>query len=104
MGEEARWVPPMAIWVIIRYAWTWRPTQTGHQIPSTVLNITISRWDEHQLLEYHFPVPEEGAERIVTRPIRNDSSGELDPNLSSFNVHSGVLLFGQLHSIFNASN
>ncbi|KAK2754819.1 hypothetical protein FQN54_006712 [Arachnomyces sp. PD_36] len=57
---------------------------------------------ENEQMEFHFPVTQEGSERVFARDLRY-SSGELDPDSSSFDIRSGVLLWGQLHSIYNGS-
>lgn len=50
-------------------------------------------------LEFDFP---EATERITINPLRTES-GHLLPNSSSFKLRSGVLLWGQLHTVFAGS-
>lgn len=50
-------------------------------------------------LEFDFP---EATEKITINPLRTES-GHLLPNSSSFKLRSGVLLWGQLHTVFAGS-
>lgn len=41
-------------------------------------------------------------EKIVTKPLRSDS-GQLSPDFDGFTLRSGILLWGQLHTVFAGS-
>lgn len=67
---------------------------SGHLIPDL-----DSYRDVECRLEFDFPP---ATEKIAVKPLRT-KSGNLAPDSSSFTVRSGVLLWGQLHTVFAGS-
>ena len=53
-------------------------------------------------IEYNIPPLPNGGKKISSQPIR-DRSSQLHPESSSFELRSGILLWGQLRSVFAGS-
>ena len=67
---------------------------SGHLIPGL-----DSVRDVERRLEFDFPP---AREKIAVKPLRT-KSGNLSPDSNSFTIRSGVLLWGQLHTVFAGS-
>ena len=77
-----------------------KQTSSNHRVYSGHLMPGLdSIRDVERRLEFDFPP---AREKIVVKPLRT-SSGNLSPDSSSFTIRSGVLLWGQLHTVFAGS-